>query len=119
MMKPIQEKNDIVGIQAMSESFADLEANFQAGHRSSVPRQGIRVIIKLPWTIISKLPGFAILKHLLCFIFSQNNEETKSDRGNNEASRKPLFEFSKSGVHFAPTNGNISNIAFDVKSVTC
>ncbi|KAJ6905725.1 hypothetical protein NC652_023473 [Populus alba x Populus x berolinensis] len=89
-----------------------------------------KVILKLPWTILSNLPGFSILKQPLQHLFfSQDQEEIQPENENsdNEVNRPPLVEeitipcvteLSKSGVCFAPTTGNILSITFDVKAVT-
>lgn len=91
----------------------------------------VKVILKLPWTILSNLPGFAILKQPVEYLFfsqSQDKEEVKPENEtSNNISKPPLIEeitipsvsdLSKSGVHFSPTNGSISTIAFDAKTIT-
>ncbi|RVX13911.1 putative UPF0481 protein [Vitis vinifera] len=92
----------------------------------------VKVILKLPWTIVSNLPGFAILKQPVeYFFFSQDKEENKPEHGNSKSNssivKPPLIEeitipsvseLSKSGVRFLPTNGGISSITFDAKMVT-
>ena len=87
----------------------------------------VKVILKLPWTIVSKLPGFSILKQPVEDIFfSQNKEENKPENGNNiikpplieEIAIPSVSELSKSGVRFLPTNGSISSITFDAKMAT-
>ncbi|KAL1098874.1 hypothetical protein V6Z11_D05G127100 [Gossypium hirsutum] len=52
----------------------------------------IKLIFKLPWTVLSKLPGFSILKQPMELFFN--------------------------GVRFLPTTGNISSITFDPKTFT-
>ncbi|KAG7998137.1 hypothetical protein I3843_01G243300 [Carya illinoinensis] len=91
----------------------------------------VKVIIKLPWTILSNLPGFSILKQPVELLFPQNKEAVKPDNesSSSEDSRsKPpsveeitipsVTELIKSGIRFSPTNGSISSIAFDAKTVT-
>ncbi|KAH7547447.1 hypothetical protein FEM48_Zijuj01G0310900 [Ziziphus jujuba var. spinosa] len=92
----------------------------------------LKVIIKLPWTILSNLPGFRILKQPVeYFFFTQDKErikpEDKNSSSNNAISRPPLVEeitipsvteLSKSGVCFVPTSGCISTISFDTKTAT-
>ncbi|KAJ9684242.1 hypothetical protein PVL29_016633 [Vitis rotundifolia] len=92
----------------------------------------VKFILKLPWTIVSNLPGFAILKQPVeYFFFSQDKEENKPENGNSKSNssivKPPLIEeitipsvseLSKSGVRFLPTNGGISSITFDAKMVT-
>ncbi|XP_017978246.1 PREDICTED: putative UPF0481 protein At3g02645 [Theobroma cacao] len=87
----------------------------------------VRVILKLPWKILSNLPGFSILKQPIEYLlFSQDKEAEKSETSSG-LNKPPLVEeiaipsvadLSKSGVRFSPTNGSISNISFDVKTVT-
>ncbi|KAL6326824.1 hypothetical protein AAG906_011001 [Vitis piasezkii] len=73
----------------------------------------VKVILKLPWTIVSNLPGFAILKQPVeYFFFSQDKEENKPENGNSKSNSSIL---SKSGVRFLPTNGGISSITFDFR----
>ncbi|KAJ6896180.1 hypothetical protein NC651_022412 [Populus alba x Populus x berolinensis] len=87
-----------------------------------------KVILKLPWTILSNLPGFSILKQPLQHLFfSQDQEEIKPENENSDNEDRPplveeitipcVTELSKSGVCFAPTTGNILSITFDVKAV--
>ncbi|GMY33987.1 putative UPF0481 protein At3g02645 [Fagus crenata] len=92
----------------------------------------VKVILKLPWTILSNLPGFTILKQPVeYFFFSQEKEEVKPENEtsglNNNISKPPSVEeitipsvsdLSKAGFHFLPTNGTISTITFDIKKVT-
>ncbi|XP_059642530.1 putative UPF0481 protein At3g02645 [Cornus florida] len=91
----------------------------------------VKVIIKLPWTIVSNLPGIKVLKQPIELFFSQTKEEVKheneSSNSNANISKPPLVEeitipsvteLFKAGVHFLPTNGSISTISFDAKKVT-
>ncbi|OMO54489.1 hypothetical protein CCACVL1_27770 [Corchorus capsularis] len=88
----------------------------------------VRVILKFPWRILSSLPGFSILKQPVEYLFfSQDKEEEKPDNDSSLVNKPPLVEeiaipsvseLSKSGVRFSPTNGNISTITFDPKTVT-
>ncbi|GMI73119.1 hypothetical protein like AT3G02645 [Hibiscus trionum] len=89
----------------------------------------VRVLLKLPWKIVGNLPGFIIVKQLIKHVlFSQDNEEQKEKAAACSAQNKPplaeeiaipsVEDLSKSGVRFIPTNGNISTITFDTKTVT-
>ncbi|TKY45816.1 putative UPF0481 protein [Spatholobus suberectus] len=94
--------------------------------------RAMKVITWLPWTIISNLPGVGIIKQPVEYLFfSQDKEGTKAGNGNlssdNVSNKPPLMEeisipsvteLSKSGVCFMATNGDISSIRFDVKTVT-
>ncbi|XP_059644764.1 putative UPF0481 protein At3g02645 [Cornus florida] len=92
----------------------------------------VKVILKLPWTMISNLPLFSVLKQPIEYMFSSRDKEGKSENGstlnsNTNFDKPPLVEeitipsiteLSKAGVHFLPTKGSISTISFDVKNVT-
>lgn len=92
----------------------------------------VKVVLKLPWTILSNLPGFAILKQPVeYFFFSQDKAEVKPEDEtsglNSNINKPPLVEeitipsvsdLSKAGVKFLPTNGSILTITFDVKTGT-
>ncbi|KAK7340730.1 hypothetical protein VNO77_21441 [Canavalia gladiata] len=94
--------------------------------------RAMKVITRLPWTIISNLPGVGIIKQPVEYLFfSQEKEATKAENGNlssdNVTNKPPLMEeinipsvveLSKSGVCFMATNGDISTIRFDVKTAT-
>ncbi|KAH7866675.1 hypothetical protein Vadar_023504 [Vaccinium darrowii] len=91
----------------------------------------VKVVLKLPWTIISSLPGFKLLKQPVeYFFFSEEKEEIKpgnENSGDNLISKPPLVEeitipsvteLSKAGVRFLPTNGRILTVSFDVTTAT-
>ncbi|KAK9923046.1 hypothetical protein M0R45_031481 [Rubus argutus] len=90
----------------------------------------VKVIFKLPWTILSNLPGFAILKQPVAYLFSSQDKEAvkpEEENSGNGISKPPLIEeitipsvtdLSKSGVKFLPSNGSISSISFDAKTFT-
>ncbi|XP_050384613.1 putative UPF0481 protein At3g02645 [Argentina anserina] len=87
----------------------------------------VKVLFKLPWTILSSLPGFAILKQPLeSLLSSEDKEAVKPDEENssNGISKPPLIEeitipsvsdLSKSGVKFMPAS-SISSISFEAKT---
>ncbi|KAK6912267.1 Protein of unknown function DUF247, plant [Dillenia turbinata] len=91
-----------------------------------------RFILKLPWTIISNLPGFHVLKTPVeSYFFAENKEDIKPENQNSSfnsnISKPPLVEeitipsvsqLCKVGVTFLPASGGISSIDFDVKSST-
>ncbi|CAL9010721.1 unnamed protein product [Prunus brigantina] len=90
----------------------------------------VKVLFKLPWTILSNLPGFAMFKQPVSYLFStQDKEETnpKNENSSNSISKPPLIEeitipsvsdLVKSGVCFEKTKGSVSTISFDPKTVT-
>ncbi|KAJ8755479.1 hypothetical protein K2173_019277 [Erythroxylum novogranatense] len=89
----------------------------------------VKVLLKLPWKILSNLPGFSILKQPVQFMFfSRDKEEVKPENksSNKEINKPPLVEeiaipsvtqLSKSCVMFSPT-GNVLSITFDPKTRT-
>ncbi|PON51652.1 hypothetical protein PanWU01x14_214740 [Parasponia andersonii] len=87
----------------------------------------VKVILKRPWKILTNLPGFRILEMPVeYFFFNEDKEEGKPEEDNSN-NKPPLIEeitipsvteLSKSGVQFLPTNGNLSTVTFDVKTVT-
>ncbi|KAF2301451.1 hypothetical protein GH714_024361 [Hevea brasiliensis] len=91
----------------------------------------VKLALKLPWTILSNVPGFSILKQPVQYLFfAQEKQEVKAESeggSNNEVNKPPLVEqitipcvaeLSKSGVRFLPTTSNISSISFDATTVT-
>lgn len=87
----------------------------------------IKLIFKLPWTILSKLPGFSILKQPMELFFNGGDSEDGKSDEESSANKPPLVEeikipsiseLSDSGVRFLPTTGNISSITFDPKTFT-
>ncbi|XP_052182870.1 putative UPF0481 protein At3g02645 [Diospyros lotus] len=85
----------------------------------------VQVILKLPWTIISNLPGFRLLKTPLEYLFfSQNTKQTNQETQTSISDAnvgKPLeeidissvTELSRAGVRFSPMNGSVMSIAFN------
>ncbi|XP_059643815.1 putative UPF0481 protein At3g02645 [Cornus florida] len=90
----------------------------------------VKLILKLPWKIVSNLPGIRILKQPIELLLSQVKEgkpENESSASNDNINKAPLVveitipsitELFKAGVHLLPTNGSISTIRFDGKKVT-
>ncbi|KAK9232430.1 hypothetical protein WN943_022676 [Citrus x changshan-huyou] len=92
----------------------------------------VKFFFKLPWTILSKLPGYPILARPIQYlVFPEVNEENKS-HAERSPSRKhmnmpPLVEeiaipsvteLAKINIHFSATVGNISTVHFDTKTAT-
>jgi hypothetical protein len=82
----------------------------------------IKVLKKLPWENIIKLPGIKPLKDE-----KDEKEKPKDENSNTRMNNTPLVEeitipsveqLVISGVNFLPTNGSISSISFDVKKNT-
>ncbi|XP_065866515.1 putative UPF0481 protein At3g02645 [Euphorbia lathyris] len=91
--------------------------------------RALKVILKLPWKILSKLPGFSLLTQPVNILLmsEDNKEEIKPENDASNADKPPLVEeiaipcvseLSKSGVRFLATTGNIKSVSFDPKTVT-
>ncbi|KAI6689859.1 hypothetical protein NL676_026687 [Syzygium grande] len=88
----------------------------------------VKVVLKLPWTILSKLPFLSVLAQPLeSLISSQVKEEGKSENENRNFHKPPsvkeitipsVSDLSNVGVRFVPTKGNLSTIGFDAKTAT-
>ncbi|KAK3005640.1 hypothetical protein RJ639_017531 [Escallonia herrerae] len=91
----------------------------------------VKLVVKLPWTIVSNLPGIRLIKQPFESMFSQDKEEVKPEKedsnSNTNVTKPPLIEeitipsvtqLSEAGVLFLPTNGDISTIHFDSKTCT-
>ncbi|XP_057976018.1 putative UPF0481 protein At3g02645 [Malania oleifera] len=92
----------------------------------------VKVILKLPWKLISNLRGFSFLKLAVEYFFlTQDKEAVKPENGSSSSNsniyKPPLVEeiaipsvtkLSKSGVRFSPTNGGISTVEFNIKTAT-
>ncbi|CAA2994344.1 UPF0481 At3g02645 [Olea europaea subsp. europaea] len=100
--------------------------------KSVIFSKPLEVLVKLPWTIISKVPVLNMLKQPLEQVFSalykggeKKEDEDSDSNGNTE--KHPLIEEIKIpsvidlfevGVCFMPTNEGIQSINFDVKTAT-
>ncbi|KAK2378613.1 putative UPF0481 protein [Trifolium repens] len=82
----------------------------------------LKVLKKLPWENIIKLPGIKLLKDK-----KDEKEKPKDENSSTRMNNTPLVEeitipsveqLVISGVNFLPTNGSISSISFDVKTNT-
>ncbi|XP_058111592.1 putative UPF0481 protein At3g02645 [Magnolia sinica] len=91
----------------------------------------LQLVVKLPWTIITKLPGLKLLKEPVEHFFSssQDKEKAKPEDGSpsNNNNQPPSIEeitipsvsdLINNGVRFSATKGDLSTISFDVKTVT-
>ncbi|OMP01470.1 hypothetical protein COLO4_11836 [Corchorus olitorius] len=88
----------------------------------------IKLIFKLPWALLSKVPGLSLLKQPIEYLFfkGEGDEDNKSKSDQN-SDRPPLVEeitipsvseLMNSGVQFLPTTGNLMTITFDFKTAT-
>ncbi|XP_034902224.1 putative UPF0481 protein At3g02645 [Populus alba] len=89
----------------------------------------VKAMLKLPWTIVSNLPGCSILKQPVEYLFFSQDREVKPENENlnSEHNKPPLAEeiaipcvaeLFRSGIRFAPSTGNILSISFDAKTDT-
>ncbi|XP_004236453.2 putative UPF0481 protein At3g02645 [Solanum lycopersicum] len=88
----------------------------------------MKVMFKLPWTLVSNIPGLKLLiLPMKCLCFSQEKAVENPENENENESNSPLVEeiaipsvseLSKAGVNFAATNGGITSISFDFKNMT-
>ncbi|KAL8149443.1 putative UPF0481 protein At3g02645 [Apium graveolens] len=86
----------------------------------------LKVLFKLPWNIITKLPVLNLLKEPIENIFTREDKEDLKPE-NDSVVRPPLIEeltipsvtvLSKAGVCFVPNDGGICSTQFDVKTRT-
>ncbi|KAJ8617603.1 hypothetical protein MRB53_013789 [Persea americana] len=89
----------------------------------------VKLVVKLPWTMISKIPGLSLLRQPVEYFFNvdKDNHKSDGDTSNENSNRPPLIEeitipsvseLFNAGVKFAPTRGDISTVAFDERTVT-
>ncbi|KAL0380369.1 UNVERIFIED_CONTAM: hypothetical protein Sangu_0101200 [Sesamum angustifolium] len=89
-----------------------------------------KMIVRLPWTILSNLPMLKVTKQLLENFFNSLDENEESSKGGstkNSITHKPplleeikipsVTELAKAGVRFEPTEGGICTITFDNKNI--
>ncbi|KAJ4951542.1 hypothetical protein NE237_028374 [Protea cynaroides] len=88
----------------------------------------MRVVFRLPWAILSRIPILSILKEPLESL-DKEDTETESNKSNSSdnAHKPPLLEeigipsaseLYKSGIRFVATKGDVSTISFDAKTLT-
>ena len=82
----------------------------------------VQVILKLPWNIISNIPGLRFLKTVEPLCSSQDKEGDEQEDDDKpplveEITIPSVTELSNCGVRFVRTNGNLSTIHFDVTKV--
>lgn len=89
----------------------------------------LRFLVKLPWKILTSLPGLSALKQPIENLFtSAIGGSKKEDQGSSTNLDKPplveeimipsVEELIDIGVTFSPTNGDLTTISFDVKTKT-
>ncbi|KAL0441672.1 UNVERIFIED_CONTAM: hypothetical protein Sradi_0106100 [Sesamum radiatum] len=94
----------------------------------------VKVFVKLPWTILSRIPVIKLLKEPVerVFTFFQQDKEKKGDEresssSSSNTSKVPLLDeiripsviqLSEVGVQFVPIYEGITSIKFDTKTLT-
>ncbi|KAL7099639.1 hypothetical protein ACP275_09G097600 [Erythranthe tilingii] len=95
----------------------------------------LKFVVKLPWTILTKIPIIKMMKEPIEHMFAIfNKDDDKKNEDKLESSltssilhKPPLLEeitipsvtqLSKVGVQFLPTNEGIASISFDEKTLT-
>lgn len=86
----------------------------------------LKLLVKLPWNIITKIPVLKMLKEPIEKIFMRHDKEDLKPEDDSVV-RPPLIEeltipsvtvLFQSGVRFVPTDGGICSTDFDVKTRT-
>ncbi|XP_009606219.1 putative UPF0481 protein At3g02645 [Nicotiana tomentosiformis] len=85
----------------------------------------MKVMFKLPWTLLSNIPGLKILilpMKYLCFSQEKPQENPENENSNNpplveEIAIPSVSELSKAGVSIVATNGGITSISYDSKKM--
>uniref|UniRef100_A0A7N0UDR9 Uncharacterized protein n=1 Tax=Kalanchoe fedtschenkoi TaxID=63787 RepID=A0A7N0UDR9_KALFE len=89
----------------------------------------VKLLFKLPWNVITKLPGFSLLKQPVELLLSSgNNEEKDGDKAGTSSTidQPPRIEeimipsvsqLATTGIKFVPTSGNLASINFDPKKL--
>ncbi|KAL5697788.1 hypothetical protein ACHQM5_028904 [Ranunculus cassubicifolius] len=87
----------------------------------------LKLVVKLPWTILTKLPGVSMFVKPLESIFFPENKEDEKPEDSEKANRPPLVEeimipsvteLYNAGVRFMPSHGDVKSISFDTKTCT-
>ncbi|KAK1358188.1 hypothetical protein POM88_051444 [Heracleum sosnowskyi] len=129
--KGFQEKISNYGKQLLDKITSSVSVMVSFFKRIFLSRH-VKVILRLPWLIISNLPGFSTLKQPIEHLCSSRNKDEATKPGNcskeNEHINKPptveeisipsVTELCKSGISFVPTNGSVMTLGFDSNTST-
>ncbi|KAL0425130.1 UNVERIFIED_CONTAM: hypothetical protein Sradi_1047800 [Sesamum radiatum] len=90
-----------------------------------------KFLLRLPWKVVSSLPGMTLVKQFEYLCFSQEKgekNELENGKSSSEYNYKPplmeeiaipsVTELSEAGVKFSVTNSGILGISFDEKTAT-
>ncbi|KAJ8617644.1 hypothetical protein MRB53_013830 [Persea americana] len=95
--------------------------------KQTLTSRPVMLVVKLPWTMIRKMPGLSIVIQPINYFFNMDTHKSDGDNSNENSNRPPLIEeitipsvseLFNAGVKFASTKGDISTVAFDPKTVT-
>uniref|UniRef100_A0A9I9DFH9 Uncharacterized protein n=2 Tax=Cucumis melo TaxID=3656 RepID=A0A9I9DFH9_CUCME len=99
--------------------------------KRAMQSQHIKTIARLPWTILSTIPPFTVLKQPAEILFFREQQEPREEPEpqnlKSNANRPPLTEeiaipsvseLSKAGIRFSPSHGGISTITFNSQTGT-
>ncbi|XP_042506750.1 putative UPF0481 protein At3g02645 [Macadamia integrifolia] len=91
----------------------------------------VKLLFKLPWTIITRFPLFSILKKPMEYLFfNEDKEDIKPENGTSNSvddNKPPLLEeitipsvseLYESGIRFVATKGDITTVSFDAITFT-
>ncbi|XP_077236708.1 transmembrane protein, putative (DUF247) [Tasmannia lanceolata] len=94
--------------------------------KKAILSRPMKFIVKIPWKIITNLPGFSIIKGPIeSFFSSEDKENFKSEEEGSTINRPPLIEeitipsiteLRNAGIKFTATNGDILTVNFVEKS---
>ncbi|KAF9613823.1 hypothetical protein IFM89_011992 [Coptis chinensis] len=132
--KPIKREVSLSKFDCVKQHFDELWGFLSKLKRGPAPyikrvlfSKPLKILAKLPWTIVSRLPGFALIAHPIKYFFSHGDKEEAKPEDSTKANKPPLVEeimipsvteLFQSGVQFLPTNGDLKSISFDIKTVT-
>ncbi|KAJ3695520.1 hypothetical protein LUZ60_000897 [Juncus effusus] len=87
----------------------------------------IRFLVKVPWKVLTSLPGFSVLKGPIENLLSSQMEESSKKEDGSTTNKPPLIEeimipsveeLVDVGVKFSATNGDLTTVGFDLKTAT-
>ncbi|XP_073010078.1 putative UPF0481 protein At3g02645 [Typha latifolia] len=141
----IEEQNDAVDskdetnensgyVQQLFSSIYNIGSSLNAAPVQYVKKviisKPLKFLVKVPWKILSSLPGLSILKQPVEYLFFAQGEENpraEDPTASHNINKPPLIEeimipsvseLVDAGVIFQPTNGDLTTIMFDVKTIT-
>ncbi|KAJ4792582.1 hypothetical protein LUZ62_043828 [Rhynchospora pubera] len=117
-------------LTAIWSSFSSLNSQAFQFIKQLILSRPAKFLVKVPWKLLTSLPGFSVLKQPIEYLFTSqdNGSSKKEDQSSSTNINKPplveeimipsVEELIDVGVKFSPTNGDLTTISFDVKTVT-